>query len=62
MKLAGIEEAKLAVQNGDVDDQGRALVTVVADGAWSKRSYKSNYNASSGVASIVGYKTKYVYL
>jgi hypothetical protein len=34
------------------------VVTVVADGAWSKRSYKSNYNASSGVASIVGYRTK----
>jgi hypothetical protein len=58
MKLAGIEEAKLAVQNGEVDDQGHALITVVADGAWSKRSYKSNYNASSGVTSIVGYRTK----
>lgn len=58
IKLAGIEEAKLAKQNGKVDDQGRALVTVVADGAWSKRSYKTNYNALSGVASIIGYRTK----
>lgn len=58
IRLAGIEEAKLAIQNGEVDDQGRALITVVADGAWSKRSYRTNYNASSGVASIIGYKTK----
>ncbi|KAL4083216.1 hypothetical protein QTP88_028546 [Uroleucon formosanum] len=57
-RLAGIEEAKLAIQNGEVDNQGRALVTVVADGALSKRSYKTNYNASSGVASIIGYRMK----
>ncbi|KAF0749188.1 general transcription factor II-I repeat domain-containing protein 2-like, partial [Aphis craccivora] len=37
-RLAGIEEAKLAIQNGEVDDQGRVLITVVADGAWSKIS------------------------
>lgn len=58
IKLAGMEEAKLAIENGEVVDQRRALVTVVADGAWSKRSYKTNYNASSGVASIIGYRTK----
>lgn len=58
IKLAGMEEAKLAIENGEMDDQKRALVTVVADGAWSKRSYKTNYNASSGVASIIGYRTK----
>ncbi|KAL4143896.1 hypothetical protein QTP88_006150 [Uroleucon formosanum] len=57
-RLAGIEEAKLAIQNGEVDNQGRALVTVVADGDLSKRSYKTNYNASSGVASIIGYRMK----
>lgn len=58
IKLAGVEEAKLAVQKGEVGDQGRALITVVADGAWSKRSYEINYNASSGVTSILGYRTK----
>jgi len=62
IRLAGIEETKLAIQNGEVDDQSRALVTVVADGAWSKRSYKTNYNASSGVASIIGYRTKKMFI
>lgn len=58
MKKAGQEEAKIAIENRDVDEQGRPLITVVADGAWSKRSYKSNYNALSGVASIFGWNTK----
>lgn len=36
INLGGIEEAKLVTQNGEVDNQVRALGTVVADGAWSK--------------------------
>jgi len=62
MKKAGQEESKFAIENGDVDEQGRPLITVIADGAWSKRSYKSNYSALSGVASIFGWNTKNVYL
>jgi len=58
MIKAGQEESKFAIENGDVDEQGRPLITVIADGAWSKRSYKSNYNALSGVASIFGWNTK----
>ncbi|XP_060858281.1 uncharacterized protein LOC132935681 [Metopolophium dirhodum] len=58
MIKAGQEESKIAIENGDVDEQGRPLITVIADGAWSKRSYKSNYNALSGVASIFGWNTK----
>lgn len=27
-------------------------ITVIADGTWSKRSYKTNYNALSGAVSI----------
>jgi hypothetical protein len=34
--------------------------TVIVDGAWSKRSYKTNYNALSGVASIIGARSKKV--
>lgn len=49
MSLAAEEEAKLAVANGDVREDGIPMITVIADGAWSKRSYKSNYNALSGV-------------
>lgn len=36
------------------------LITVIADGAWSKRTYRSNYNALSGVGCIIGAKTNKV--
>lgn len=48
---AGKEERDLAIQNGHVDDDGIPYITVVVDGAWSKRSYGHNYNALSGVVS-----------
>eukprot|EP00102_Acyrthosiphon_pisum_P021135 XP_016658345.1 PREDICTED: uncharacterized protein LOC107883228 [Acyrthosiphon pisum] len=34
------------------------MCTVVVDGQLSKRSYKTNYDALSGVATIIGYKSK----
>ncbi|KAL5246136.1 hypothetical protein ACI65C_013544 [Semiaphis heraclei] len=64
IKLAGIEKAKLAIQNGEVDDQGRALVTVVADEGYNsvvakyvggKRihfSHKGSYQALSTAAML----------
>lgn len=51
IELAGKEEAKIAIQNNEVDVSGRPMVAVIADGAWSKRSYKTKYNALSGVVS-----------
>ncbi|KAL4101219.1 hypothetical protein QTP88_021239 [Uroleucon formosanum] len=57
---AAKEEAQLAYDNGDISKDGIPMISVVADGAWSKRSYRSNYNALSGVAWIVGYRTKNV--
>ncbi|XP_063235828.1 uncharacterized protein LOC134541192 [Bacillus rossius redtenbacheri] len=60
MKEAVEEEAALAKQRGDVDEFGIPLLTVVVDGSWSKRSYKTKYDALSGVAAIVGYETKKV--
>lgn len=51
MLIAGQEEAKLAIEKGEVDHLGRPKIAVVADGAWSKRSYKTKYNALSGVVS-----------
>lgn len=51
MEEAGREEAKLATELGEVDSQGIPCITVVTDGAWSKRSYNINYNAPSGVVS-----------
>lgn len=52
MELAGQEEKRLAIENGDLDIKGRPKIAVIADGAWSKRSYKTNYNALSGVVSF----------
>lgn len=52
IEAAGKEEAKLAIEKGEVDLQGRPKIAVITDGAWSKRSYKRNYNVSSGVVII----------
>ncbi|XP_025415583.1 uncharacterized protein LOC112687212 [Sipha flava] len=60
IKKAGEEERKLAIQYGDIDIDGVPMITVVADGQWSKRSYKTKYDALSGVATIIGYRTKKV--
>lgn len=50
IRKAGEEEKKLAIAAGDVDvDDGIPFCTVVADGQWSKRSYKTKYDALSGV-------------
>lgn len=63
MREAGAEEARIARENGDVDQNGVPQITVIADGAWCKRSYRSAYNAHSGAACIVGQKTgKILYL
>ncbi|CAH1109256.1 unnamed protein product [Psylliodes chrysocephalus] len=60
LRKAGEEEAAIAQEKGDVDSTGTPYITVIADGAWSKRSYKTNYNALSGVAVIIGEATKKV--
>ncbi|XP_042143988.1 uncharacterized protein LOC120849343 [Ixodes scapularis] len=52
-----VEEARRARESGEIDAEGCPLVTVVADGAWSKRSYKNKYDAPSGMAAIVGHST-----
>ncbi|XP_060847479.1 uncharacterized protein LOC132927041 [Rhopalosiphum padi] len=60
MKIAGDEERRLAIEAGSVDTDGIPMCTVVADGQWSKRSYKIKYDALSGVATIIGYRSKKV--
>lgn len=52
MKDAGEKERTIAIEKGRVDTDGIPYITVIADGAWSKRSYKVNYNALSGVVSF----------
>lgn len=59
-KEAAKEEAVVALEKGHVDADGIPLVPVTVDGAWSKRSYKTNYNAASGVGCIIGAHTKKV--
>jgi len=49
---ASIEERELALEAGEVDENGIPMCTVVADGQWCKRSYKTMYNALSGVVRI----------
>ncbi|CAL1280831.1 unnamed protein product [Larinioides sclopetarius] len=49
MEAAVSEEKSLAIQRRDVDSEGIPLLTVVVDGSWAKRSYKTNYASLSGV-------------
>ncbi|XP_055838360.1 uncharacterized protein LOC129906574 [Episyrphus balteatus] len=60
MKEAIEEEKQIAIQNGDVDKDGQVLLTVVTDGAWSHRSYGSKFSSLSGIATIIGFKSKKV--
>lgn len=48
MQIAGLEEKRLALEAGDVDIDGTPMCPVIADGQWSKRSYKTKYDAFSG--------------
>lgn len=52
MKEAAEEEARLARKIGDVDKDSTPLITVVANGSWCKRSYRTNYSSLFGVVSI----------
>lgn len=61
MYQAGIEEKQKAISNGHVDPDGIPYITVVVDGSWAKRSYRTNYNALSGVSCIIGFETKKYY-
>jgi hypothetical protein len=45
----------------DIDQfskSGKIKISCVGDGAWSKRSYKTNYIANSGAAVLIGMQTK----
>lgn len=55
MEEAAQEEAAIAVSAGQVDANGVPEISVIVDGAWCKRSYKTNYNALSGVVSLHKY-------
>ncbi|XP_048001428.1 uncharacterized protein LOC125238199 [Leguminivora glycinivorella] len=57
MQKAAEDEREAAIIRGDVNDAGIAMIPVEADACWSKRSYRTNYSALSGVAAIVGEHT-----
>jgi len=48
MIKAGDEKRKIALENGNVYENGVNKCTVIADGQWSKKSNKTNLNAFSG--------------
>lgn len=52
MEKAAENEKRIAVQRGEMEPDGTPLLTVVADGSWAKRSYRTNYSSLSGVVSI----------
>lgn len=52
MYTAAKEEARLAIEAGDVDLDGVPFIAVVADGSWCKRSYRTMYNSLSGTVSF----------
>lgn len=52
MEMAAREESEIAKAEGRVDSKGIPEITVIVDGAWCKRSYRTNYNALSGVVRI----------
>lgn len=54
MNQAAERERQFAIDNGRVNKDGIPIIDVIADGCWSKRSYKKNYNALSGAAAIIG--------
>lgn len=51
MEMAIAEEKNLAIEQGNVDVHGIPCLTVIADGSWAKRSYRTNYSSLSGVVS-----------
>ncbi|XP_063393385.1 uncharacterized protein LOC134678669 isoform X2 [Cydia fagiglandana] len=55
---AGQEERDIAIQKGQINENGLPYTTVYLDGGWLKRSYGHNYNSSSGMACIIGKETK----
>ena len=55
METAAAEEKDFAIERGDIDGNGVPFITVVVDGSWAKRSYRTNYSSLSGVVSFMKY-------
>lgn len=62
MIKAGNEERRLAIESGNIDEHGVPFCTVIADGQWSKRSYRTKFNAFSGALRNIEILNKNEYL
>ncbi|KOB68075.1 hypothetical protein OBRU01_19060 [Operophtera brumata] len=54
MRKAGEEERQAAIAEGKVTHDGTPVIDVIIDGCWCRRSYRTNYAALSGAATIIG--------
>lgn len=52
-----LKEIELAKASGNVDSKGNALIRVITDGSWGKRSYGRFFSSLSGCAAIIGLRT-----
>ena len=57
MKKAAEKEREAALKEGRVNKDGIAVIDVIVDGCWCRRSYQTNYAANSGCAAILGRRT-----
>lgn len=62
MEAAAKEEAELAISAGEIDTDGTPIISVVADGSWCKRSYRTTYNSLSGAVCIILLKLHFISL
>lgn len=56
MTAAAAEERDQALAEGRVSKNGTAMIDVIVDGCWGRRSYRTNYSSLSGAATIIGKK------
>lgn len=61
MIKAGNEERQIAIENNNLDTDGLPMCTVIADGQWSKRSYRTKYNAFSGAVITLFFITQIIF-
>ncbi|KAF4533068.1 hypothetical protein B566_EDAN002631, partial [Ephemera danica] len=60
MHAAAAVEKSYAIAMGKITSNLKAKITVIADGCWPKRSYRTNYSSLSGVKVLhFGVKNKY---
>lgn len=51
------EEIEIAKALNQVDANGNALIIVICDGVWAKRSYRKAFNSLSGCSVLIGMRT-----